>query len=198
MVVVNMLGLGLGIVLTLVAVALHYSEGTGWMPTQDISQEVLERRAATVPETDFPAPMNRSIGGGAAAAAAAVGTGEGAELEAGGEEAAEEESGPWDVPDDEAEFYEVEFVKQGETIELASNKPVLDQGEDAGFDLPYACRQGQCVSCSAQITDGGSSEDYVVHNNQEMLSEDELGDGYTLTCVAYPKADFTLETSEAP
>ena len=197
MVEVNMLGLGLGAALALVTVALHYSNGTGWTPTQDISQEVLERRAETVPETDFAEPYNRAIGGGAAAGAA-VAAGEGAELEEGEEGAAEEESGPWDVSDDEAEFFEVEFVKQGETIELASNEPILDQGEDEGWDLPYACRQGQCVSCSAQITSGGNSEDYVVHDDQQMLGDSELDDGYTLTCVAYPKADFTIETGEAP
>jgi 2Fe-2S type ferredoxin len=197
MVEVNMLGLGLGATLALIAVALHYSKGTGWTPTQDISQEVLDRRAETVPETEFPEPYNRAIGGGAPAGTA-VAAGEGAELEEGAEEAAEEESGPWDVSDDEAEFYEVEFVKQGETVELASNEPILDQGEDEGWDLPYACRQGQCVSCSAQITSGGNAEDYVVHNNQQMLGDTELDDGYTLTCVAYPKADFTIETGEAP
>jgi 2Fe-2S type ferredoxin len=196
MVEVNTVGLGLGVALTLLVVAMHYARGTGWQSTQDISDELLERRAATVPDTDFPEPMNRSIGGGGAAAAGAVAGEEGAELEAGGAEA--EEEGPWTVPDDEAEYFEVEFVKQGETIELAENKTVLEQGEDHGWDLPYACRQGQCVSCAGQITDGGSSEDYVVHNDQQMLGEAEIDDGYTLTCVAYPKADFTIETGEAP
>ena len=195
MVEISVLGLGLGAVLTLIAVALHYSEGTGWDPTPDITQEVLDTRAASVAETDFPEPMNRSIGGGGAAAVAAGG--EGAELEEGGE-AAEAESGPWDYTDDEVEYFEIEFAKQGETIEVPNNKPLLDSGEDAGFDLPYACRQGQCVSCGGKITSGGNAEDYVVHNDQQMLSDDELGDGYTLTCVAYPKSDFAIETGEAP
>ena len=31
-----------------------------------------------------------------------------------------------------------------------------------------------------------------------MLSNSEIDDGYTLTCVAYPREDFTLETGEAP
>jgi ferredoxin len=31
-----------------------------------------------------------------------------------------------------------------------------------------------------------------------MLDDAELDDGYTLTCVAYPKDDFTIETGEAP
>jgi 2Fe-2S type ferredoxin len=197
MVEINVVGLGMGVLLTLIAVALHYSKGTGWQPTQDISQEVLDRRAETVPETDFPEPMNRSIGGGAAAAAvAAGGAAEGAELEEGAEETVDE-SGPGDIPEDEIEHFEVEFVKEGETIEIANNKTVLESGEDHGWDLPYACRQGSCVSCAGQIKDG-PSEDYVVHDNQQMLDDGELDDGYTLTCVAYPRASFSIETGKAP
>jgi 2Fe-2S type ferredoxin len=196
MVEINMVAVAGGVTLTLVAVALHYTRGTGWDPAPDISQEVLERRAETVEETDFPEPYNRSIGGGAVAAAAVAGEG-GAELEGGGE-AVEEEVGPADIPDDEVEYFEVEFSKQGTTIEVPNNKPLLDSGEDEGMDLPYACRQGQCVSCAGQITSGGNAEDYVTHDNQQMLDDDELADGYTLTCVAYPKADFAIETGEAP
>jgi 2Fe-2S type ferredoxin len=195
MVEINWLAFGLGATLTLVAVALHFSRGTGWQPTADISQEVIERRAETVPETDFPEPMNRSIGGGAAAAAVEAG-GEGAELEEGGEAAVE--TGPADIPEDEIEYFEVEFLKEGTTIEVPNNEPLLDSGEDEGLDLPYACRQGQCVSCSGKITNGGNSEDYIVHDNQQMLDDGELDEGYTLTCVAYPRADFSIETGEAP
>ncbi|WP_101294014.1 2Fe-2S iron-sulfur cluster-binding protein [Halegenticoccus soli] len=193
---VDLLGIGLGAALTLFAVALHYSKGTGWTPTQDISQEILEQRAATVAETDFPEPMNRSIGGGAVAAGAVAG-GEGGELEEGGAEEEAAGGSPADIPEDEIEYYEVEFVKEGETIELANNQTILEQGEEHGWDLPYACRQGQCVSCAGRITDG-PAEDYVVHDNQQMLDEGELDDGYTLTCVAYPRASFSIETGEAP
>lgn len=195
MVEISLVGLGLGATLTLVAVALHFSRGTGWTPNADISQEVLERRASTVPETDFPEPMNRSIGGGAVAAGAVAAGEDGAELEEGGEQ---DTSSPADIPEDEVEYFEVEFTKQGDTIEVANNQTVLEAGEDEGWDLPYACRQGQCVSCAGQITSGGNSEEYVVHDNQQMLDDAELDDGYTLTCVAYPRADFTIETGEAP
>ncbi|MFC6823845.1 2Fe-2S iron-sulfur cluster-binding protein [Halopelagius fulvigenes] len=195
MVEINLVGLGLGATLTLVTVALHFSRGTEWQSSADISQEVLERRASTVPETDFPEPMNRSIGGGGVAAGA-VGAGEeGAELE---DSDGEDSGSPADIPEDEVEYFEVEFAKQGETVEVANNKTVLESGEDEGWDLPYACRQGQCVSCAGQITSGGNSEDYVVHDDQQMLDDSELGEGYTLTCVAYPRADFTIETGEAP
>jgi 2Fe-2S type ferredoxin len=147
-----------------------------------------------VPETEFPEPGNRSIGGGGGGGAIpAGGDGEEGELEdgdAGG-------SGPGDIPEDEVEYFEVEFVKQGETVELSNNEPILEQGEDEGWDLPYACRQGQCVSCAGRIADG-PSEDFVEHDNQQMLEEAEIDDGYTLTCVAYPRDSFSIETGEAP
>jgi 2Fe-2S type ferredoxin len=197
MVEVNLVGLGIGALLTLTAVALHLSKGTGWTPTTDISQEVLEHRAASVPETDFPEPMNRAIGAGGGGAVAAGATGEeGAELE--GDTESTGEAGPWDLSDDEADTFEIEYEKEGSTVEVKENQTVLEAGEDEGWDLPYACRQGQCVSCAGQITSGGNAEDYVVHDDQQMLDDNELDDGYTLTCVAYPKDDFTIETGEAP
>jgi len=191
---VNELGVAIGIGLTLVAVLMHFSRGTGWTANEDISQQVLDRRAESVPETDFPEPMNRSIGGGAPAGA--IGGGEaGGELEEGGEGGAGG-SGPADIPEDEVEYYEIEFVKEGETIEIANNENILDRGEEEGWDLPYACRQGQCVSCAGQID--GDANELVEHDNQSMLGESEMSDGYTLTCVAYPRGEFSIETGEQP
>jgi 2Fe-2S type ferredoxin len=192
---VDVLGLGLGLTLTLVVVALHFAKGTTRTKPDDIAQEVLEHRASTVPETDFPEPGNRAIGGGGGAVGAvASGEAEG-ELE----EGEEEDTGfdPSAIPDDEVEYYEVEYVKEGETIEVANNENLLEAGEDEGWDLPYACREGQCLSCAGKITDGDAHE-YMRMSNNEVLGDDELEKGYTLTCVAYPTADLTLETSESP
>jgi 2Fe-2S type ferredoxin len=185
----------MGAILTLTVVVLHYAKGTERSIPEDIADEVLERRAATVPETDFPEPMNRAIGGGGGAAAAVGAGGEAeGELEEGG---AEEAAGPGDIPEDEIEYFEIEYAKEGETIEVANNETLLEAGEDEGWDLPYACRQGQCVSCGGRVADG-PSEDFLEHDNQEMLDDNELEQGYTLTCVAYPRAEFTLETNETP
>ncbi len=176
-------------------VVLHYTKGTGWQSQPDISQDILEQRASTVPETSFPEPMNRTLGGGGGAVAIEGGAegDESGELE----EVEPDKQSPADMPEDEVEYFEVEFAKEGETIEVASNETILDQGESEGFDLPYACKQGQCVSCAGHIADG-PAEDHVIHFEQETLSESEMDDGYTLTCVAYPIADFTIETGEAP
>ena len=192
---VEVLGVAIGLVLVGVMVVLHFSSGTERSIPDDISQSVLERRAASVPETDFPEPMNRSIGGGAAPAGA-VGGGEAeGELAEGGE--AEAPSSPSEIPDDEAEVFSIEYAKEGETIDVPENQTLLEAGEDQGWDMPYACRQGQCLSCGGHVADG-PSEDYLIHDNQQMLEAEELEDGYALTCVSYPKSDFTLETRETP
>ncbi|MES3517802.1 MAG: 2Fe-2S iron-sulfur cluster-binding protein [Natronomonas sp.] len=193
---VQTLGIAGGLLLTIAAVVLHFSKGSGWTPREDISQDVLETRGETTPQTEFPEPGNRSVGGGGAVAAIDAG----AEGEAGAEldEAEAVDDDPSAIPDDEAETYEIEYVKEGQTIEVKENETVLDAGEDEGWDLPYACREGQCISCAGHITDGGNSEDYVEHHTNEMLGEPELDDGYTLTCVAYPKSSFSIETGESP
>ncbi len=184
-----------GLVLTSMLVVLHYSGGTSWEPAEDISQEVLEQRAKSVPETDFPEPMNRSIGGGGAVE---VPAGEaGGELAEGEEEEEDEGFDPSAIADDEVEYYEIEFAKEGETIEVANNEPLLDAGEEEGWDLPYACREGQCISCAGHIEDG-PAEEYIRHSQNDSLMDDDMEEGYCLTCVAYPTEDFTLETGESP
>ncbi|PSQ15605.1 (2Fe-2S)-binding protein [Halobacteriales archaeon QS_8_69_26] len=192
---VNEAGFALGAVLTVLAVFFHFSRGTRWRPGEDISQEILDRRAETVPETEFAEPGNRAIGGGAVPAGVPAGEA-GAELEEG---EVEEEEGfdPEAIPEDEVEYHEIEYVKEGETIEVANDENLLEAGEDEDWDLPYSCRQGQCVSCGGLIPDG-NAEDYVIHDGQEMLDEGELEDGYVLTCVAYPTESFSLETGETP
>jgi len=192
---VEALGIALGIGFTFTAVLLHYAKGTGWEPAEDISTTLLERRAAAVPETDFPEPMNRSIGGGGAAIPAG-GDAEG-ELADGDADEADKGFDPEAIPEDEVEHYEIEFAKEGKTIEVANNETILEAGEDEDWDLPYSCRQGQCLSCSGHVEDG-PAEDFVKHSNNDTLSEEEMENGYCLTCTAHPTTDFTIETSETP
>jgi 2Fe-2S type ferredoxin len=191
---VNTLGLAIGLGAALTFVVLHFAKGASKPVPEDIAADVLEQRASTVPETDFPEPYNRSIGGGGGAGAVAGGA-EG-ELE----ETEEEDAGfdPADIADDEVEYYEIEFVKEGETIEVANNENILDAGEDEGWDLPYACRQGQCLSCGGRVASGEDADEYVRHSNNETLGDDEMEKGYMLTCTAHPTTSFSLETDETP
>lgn len=191
---VDVVGLGLGAVVVGALVVLHFTRGAPRSTAEDITEDVLARRASTVEDSGFETPYSRSVGGGAVGGAVV-----GDEGETEGETESEEEAGfdPSSIPDDEIEYFDVEYVKEGTTIEVANNETLLEAGEDEGWDLPYACREGRCLSCGGHVTDG-DAHDYIEHANNDMLSDDEMEDGYVLTCQAYPVADFSIETSETP
>ncbi|MFB6284472.1 MAG: 2Fe-2S iron-sulfur cluster-binding protein [Halobacteria archaeon] len=115
---------------------------------------------------------------------------EGEEEEAAMEEEDEIEE---DIPDEEKEAtYEVELVKEGDSIEVQGDEYILDAAEDEGYDLPYSCREGQCVSCSAKV-DGD-----VDQPRAQAIDQSEKDDGYALTCIAMPRSDIKVETNEKP
>jgi len=78
------------------------------------------------------------------------------------------------------------------TMTCADDVIILDQAEIDGVELPYSCRAGACSSCAGKIVDG-NIEEAVDQSDQTFLDDDQLADGYVLTCIAYPKADCTIE-----
>lgn len=193
---VDAVGLGLGLLIVAVLVVTHVVESVPRSAPDDIAQDVLETRAKSVPDTAFPEPMGRGPGGGGVIPA---GEGE-AEGELGEGEASEEDAGfdPSAIPEDELEEFDIDYVKEGESLDVASNENLLEAGEEEGWDLPYACREGQCLSCAGRVADGSDAEAVMRMSNNEVLSEEEIEKGYMLTCVAYPTEEFSLETSESP
>jgi len=73
------------------------------------------------------------------------------------------------LDDEETSF----SMKQTDTILAASLRNQLD--------APYSCQGGVCSSCIAKVTEGKA-----VMTKNSILSDEELEEGFILTCMAHP------------
>ena len=62
-----------------------------------------------------------------------------------------------------------------------SGKDVLSAAQDADADVPFSCKGGVCCTCRAKVMEGK-----VKMTLNFALEEDEVADGFVLTCQSHP------------
>jgi ring-1,2-phenylacetyl-CoA epoxidase subunit PaaE len=85
--------------------------------------------------------------------------------------------------------YELTFTLDGRTTTVTGpqSRTVLENAQAARTDVPFACRGGVCGTCRARVVDGA-----VEMRRNYALEDDELAEGFVLTCQAVPTTEAVV------
>lgn len=82
---------------------------------------------------------------------------------------------------------QITVILDGEETHFGLNTKgdsILDAALDAGADVPYACKGAVCCTCRAKVLEGEVEMDM-----NYALEDDEVEDGYVLTCQSHPRTE---------
>jgi ferredoxin len=97
-----------------------------------------------------------------------------------------EETAPVADPSNGAGTGKVTIYLERKKVEvpLVPGETLLETARRAGLDPPFNCEAGNCGTCMARLEEG--------HANMRIndaLDDDEVADGYILTCQGVPDTD---------
>ena len=78
-----------------------------------------------------------------------------------------------------------------ETFECDAETTILDGLEEAELEHQSSCRSGACSSCAMKLVEGTVNQE-----DQTFLDDDQLEEGYCLTCVSDPTSDNIILLTE--
>ena len=76
-------------------------------------------------------------------------------------------------------------------LSFRKHKIHLQEAEDQGLLLPYACRMGCCTACAVRVKSGEMSQPEALGVAAELRER-----GFALMCVGFARSDLILELAE--
>jgi CDP-4-dehydro-6-deoxyglucose reductase len=89
--------------------------------------------------------------------------------------------------------FQITIQPSGHQFAAQADDTILNAALEAGFTLPYGCRNGACGACKGAVLEGT-----VDHGDAQpnALSLQEKAEGKALFCCAKPTSDLTIECRE--
>jgi len=89
--------------------------------------------------------------------------------------------------------FQVTIKPSGHVFTVNDDETVLSAAIDAGFNLPYGCRNGACGACKGLVVEGE-----VIHGEHQpnAITEAEKNAGQALFCCSKPQSDLVIECRE--
>ena len=78
----------------------------------------------------------------------------------------------------------ITFRGRTETVPQRGRSTILQSARWCGLPIPSTCEAGHCATCMAQVLEG-----QVEMQVNDILSDDEVAEGWVLTCQAVPVSD---------
>jgi ferredoxin len=67
------------------------------------------------------------------------------------------------------------------SVPRRDGETLLESARRAGLTPPFSCESGNCATCMAKLTEGEATM-----RVNDALTDDDLDEGYILTCQAVP------------
>lgn len=89
--------------------------------------------------------------------------------------------------------FQITLKPSGHRFQATAEDTILNAALEAGFTLPYGCRNGGCGACKGRVLEG--TVDYG-NAQSSALTEAEKKAGMALFCCAHPRSDLVIECRE--
>jgi ferredoxin len=74
--------------------------------------------------------------------------------------------------------------RQKASVQRVEGETLLDSARRAGLSPPFSCEAGNCGTCMAKLVEGKATM-----RVNDALDEDEVAEGYILTCQGVPDTE---------